>query len=67
MLQAQLQELLDKWFIRRSQSPWGAPVLYVKRKNESSRMCIDYRDLNKVIVKYKYPLHRIDDLFEQLK
>ena len=58
----QLQELLDKGFIRPSVSPWGAPVLFVKKKDGSLRMCIDYRMLNQVIVKNKYPLARIDDL-----
>ena len=63
-LKAQLQELLSKGFIRPSASPWGAPVLLVKKKDRSFRMCIDYRQLNKVTVKNKYPLPRIDDLFE---
>ncbi|XP_038972361.1 uncharacterized protein LOC120104745 [Phoenix dactylifera] len=66
-LKAQLQELLEKKFIRPSVSPWGAPVLFVKKKDGSMRMCIDYRELNKVIVKNKYPLPRIDDLFDQLQ
>ena len=66
-LQTQLQELLDHGFIRPSHSPWGAPVLFVKKKDGSFRMCIDYRELNKVTVKNKYPLPRIDDLFDQLK
>ncbi|KAL5540693.1 hypothetical protein UlMin_043345 [Ulmus minor] len=66
-LQVQLQELLDKGFVRSSYSPWGAPVLFVKKKDGSMRMCIDYRELNKVTVKKKYPLPRIDDLFDQLK
>ncbi|KAJ9544312.1 hypothetical protein OSB04_024019 [Centaurea solstitialis] len=64
---AQLQELLDKGFIRPSTSPWGAPVLFVKKKDDTMRMCIDYRELNKVTVKNKYPLLRIDDLFDQLQ
>ncbi|KAJ9545162.1 hypothetical protein OSB04_024869 [Centaurea solstitialis] len=64
---AQLQELLDKGFIRPSTSPWGAPVLFVKKKDGTMRMCIDYRELNKVTVKNKYPLPRIDDLFDQLQ
>ena len=63
----QLQELLDKGFIRPSTSPWGAPVLFVKKKDGSMRMCIDYRELNKVTIKNKYPLPRIDDLFDQLQ
>ncbi|KAJ9538127.1 hypothetical protein OSB04_030860 [Centaurea solstitialis] len=62
-----LQELLDKRFIRPSASPWGAPVLFVKKKDGSFRMCIDYRELNKVTIKNKYPLPRIDDLFDQLQ
>ena len=66
-LKAQLQELLGKGFIRPSASPWGAPVLFVKKKDGSFRMCIDYRQLNKVTVKNKYPLPRIDDLFDQLQ
>ncbi|KAL4030706.1 hypothetical protein IC575_008956 [Cucumis melo] len=65
-LKVQLQELLDKGFIRPSVSPWGAPVLFVKKKDGSMRLCIDYRELNKVTVKNKYPLPRIDDLFDQL-
>ncbi|KAL0554620.1 hypothetical protein IC582_008546 [Cucumis melo] len=66
-LKVQLQELLDKGFIRPSVSPWGAPVLFVKKKDGSMRLCIDYRELNKVIVKNRYPLPRIDDLFDQLQ
>ncbi|KAL0553899.1 hypothetical protein IC582_007803 [Cucumis melo] len=66
-LKVQLQELLDKGFIRPSVSPWGAPVLFVKKKDESMRLCIDYRELNKVTVKNRYPLPRIDDLFDQLQ
>ncbi|GMI64737.1 hypothetical protein HRI_000143000 [Hibiscus trionum] len=66
-LKSQLQELLDRGFIRPSSSPWGAPVLFVKKKDGSMRMCIDYRKLNQSTVKNKYPLPRIDDLFEQLK
>ncbi|GJX25971.1 putative reverse transcriptase domain-containing protein [Tanacetum coccineum] len=66
-LYAQLQELSDKGFIRRSSSPWGAPVLFVKKKDVSFRMCIDYRELNKLTVKNQYPLPRIDDLFDQLQ
>ncbi|GKF99526.1 hypothetical protein Tco_0301217 [Tanacetum coccineum] len=63
----QLQELSDKGFIRPSSSPWGAPVLFVKKKDGSLRMCIDYRELNKLTVKNRYPLPRIDDLFDQLQ
>ena len=63
----QLQELLDKGFIRPSFSPWGVPVLFVKKKNGTFRMCIDYQELNKVTIKNRYPLPRIDDLFDQLQ
>ncbi|GJT60788.1 putative reverse transcriptase domain-containing protein [Tanacetum coccineum] len=66
-LSKQLRELLMKGFIRPSSSPWGAPVLFVKKKDESFRMCIDYRELNKLTVKNRYPLLRIDDLFDQLQ
>ncbi|BBN68979.1 transposable element gene [Prunus dulcis] len=66
-LKVQLQELVDKGFIRPSFSPWGAPVLFVKKKDGTMRLCIDYRQLNKVTVRNKYPLPRIDDLFDQLR
>ncbi|GJX43207.1 putative nucleotidyltransferase, ribonuclease H [Tanacetum coccineum] len=66
-MSGQLQELQDKGFIRPSHSPWGAPVLFVKKKDGSFRMCIDYRELNKLTVKNRYPLPRIDDLFDQLQ
>ncbi|KAA3460965.1 DNA/RNA polymerases superfamily protein [Gossypium australe] len=66
-LKAQFQELTDRGFARPSFSPWGAPVLFVKKKDGTLRVCIDYRQLNKVTVKNKYPLPRIDDLFDQLK
>ncbi|GJR12539.1 putative reverse transcriptase domain-containing protein [Tanacetum coccineum] len=66
-LSTQLQELSDRGFIRPSSSPWGAPVLFVKKKDGSFRMCIDYRELNKLTVKNRYPLLRIDDLFDQLQ
>ncbi|GJR81023.1 putative reverse transcriptase domain-containing protein [Tanacetum coccineum] len=66
-LSTQLQELSDKGFIRPSSSPWGAPVLFVKKKDGSFRMCIDYRELNKLTVKNRYPFPRIDDLFDQLQ
>nr|GFA53885.1 putative reverse transcriptase domain-containing protein [Tanacetum cinerariifolium] len=66
-LSDQLQELSDKGFIRPSSSPWGALVLFVKKKDGSFRMCIDYWELNKLTVKNRYPLPRIDDLFDQLQ
>ncbi|GJX16409.1 putative reverse transcriptase domain-containing protein [Tanacetum coccineum] len=66
-LSTQLQKLSDKGFIRPSSSPWGAPVLFVKKKDGSFRMCIDYRKLNKLTMKNRYPLPRIDDLFNQLQ
>ena len=66
-LKDQLQDLLSKGFIRPSVSPWGAPVLFVKKKDGTMRMCIDYRQLNKVTVKNKYPFPHIDDLFDQLQ
>ncbi|GJX73646.1 putative reverse transcriptase domain-containing protein [Tanacetum coccineum] len=64
---AQLQELSDKGFIRPSSSPWGSPILFVKKKDVSFRMCIDYHELNKLTMKNQYPLPRIDDLFDQLQ
>ncbi|GJY10676.1 putative reverse transcriptase domain-containing protein [Tanacetum coccineum] len=63
----ELKELSDKGFIRPSSSPWGAPVLFVKKKDGSFRMCIDYQELNKLTVKNRYPLPRIDDFFDQLQ
>ncbi|GJZ68791.1 putative reverse transcriptase domain-containing protein [Tanacetum coccineum] len=66
-LSEQLKELYDKGFIRPSSSPWGAPVLFVKKKDGSFRMCIDYQELNKLTMKNRYPLPRIDDLFDQLQ
>ncbi|GKF47769.1 putative reverse transcriptase domain-containing protein [Tanacetum coccineum] len=66
-LSNQLQELADRGFIRPSTSPLGAPVLFVKKKDGSFRMCIDYRELNKLTVKNRYLLPRIDDLFDQLQ
>ena len=66
-LRTQLDELLAKGFIKPSSSPWGAPVLFVKKKDGSMRLCIDYRELNKVTIKNRYPLPRIDDLFDQLQ
>nr|GEX64947.1 putative reverse transcriptase domain-containing protein [Tanacetum cinerariifolium] len=65
-LSKQLKELSDKGFISPTSSPWGAPVLFVKKKDGSFRMCIDYQELNKLTVKNRYPLSRIDDLFDQL-
>jgi hypothetical protein len=65
-LKTQLQELLDKGFIRLSSSPWGCPTLFVKKKYGILRLCVDYRPLNAVTIKNKYPLHRIDVLFDQL-
>ena len=66
-LKVQVQELLDKEFIRPSTSPWGAPVLFVKKKDRTLRLCIDYRYLNRVMIKKRYPLPRIDDLFDHLR
>ncbi|GJV32272.1 hypothetical protein Tco_1392672 [Tanacetum coccineum] len=66
-LSEQLKELSDKGFIRPSSSPWGALVLFVKKKDGSFRMCIDYQELNKLTLKNRYPLPRIDDLFDQLQ
>nr|GEY84641.1 putative reverse transcriptase domain-containing protein [Tanacetum cinerariifolium] len=66
-LLSQLNELQDRGFIRPSHSPWGAPVLFVKNKDGAMRMCIDYRELNKLTIKNHYPLPRIDDLFDQLQ
>ncbi|KAM0058195.1 putative nucleotidyltransferase, Ribonuclease H [Helianthus debilis subsp. tardiflorus] len=66
-LRTQLDDLLDKGFIQPSSSPWGAPILFVKKKDGSMRLCIDYRELNKVTIKNRYPLPRIDDLFDQLQ
>ncbi|GJW02418.1 putative reverse transcriptase domain-containing protein [Tanacetum coccineum] len=66
-LSNQLKELQEKGFIRPSHSPWGAPLLFVKKKNGPLRMCIDYKELNKLTIKNRYPLLRIDDLFDQLQ
>ena len=66
-LKAQLKELLDKKFIRPSSSPWRAPVIFVEKKDGTQRMCVDYRPLNEVTMKNKYPLPRIEDWFDQLK
>jgi hypothetical protein len=67
VLKNQLTELERKGYIRPSSSPWGAPVLFVKKKDGSMRLCVDYRALNEVTIKNKYPLTRINDLFDQLK
>ena len=66
-LKMQLQELLENKYIRPSVSPWGAPVLFVKNKYGTLNLCIDYKQMNKVTVKNKYPLPQIDDLFDQMK
>jgi len=66
-LKLQLKEMLDKGYIRPSVSPWESPVLFVKKKYGTLRICIDYRKLNKVTMKNRYPFPRIDDLFDQLK
>ena len=66
-LKSQLQELLRQGFIRPSTSPWGAPVLFVKKNDGTLRMCIDYRGLNQVTIKNKYPLPHIEELFDQLQ
>jgi hypothetical protein len=66
-LKKQIDELLEKGYIRPSTSPWAAPVLFVEKKDGTKRMCIDYRSLNEVTVKNKYPLPQIEDLFDQLR
>jgi hypothetical protein len=66
-LKKQLTELQEVGYIRPSSSPWGAPVLFVQKKDGSQRMCVDYRSLNDVIVKNKYPLPHIEDLFDQMR
>jgi hypothetical protein len=65
-LKTPLQELLDKGFIQLSSSPWGCPAIFVKKKDKTLRLCVDYRPLNEVTTKNKYPLPRIDLLFHQL-
>ena len=65
-MKKQLEELMDKGFICPSSSPWGCPAIFVKKKDGTLRMCVDYRPLNAVTVKNKYPLPRIDTLFDQL-
>ena len=59
--------MVNKGFVRPSTSPWGAPILFVKKKDGSMRLCIDYREFNKVTIRNQYPLPRIDDLFDQLQ
>jgi hypothetical protein len=66
-LKEQLQELLDQGYIRPSASPWGAPIIFVPKKDGTQRICVDYHSLNEVTIKNMYPLPRIDDLFDQLK
>jgi hypothetical protein len=66
-LKKQLEELLEKGFIHPSSSPWGAPVLFVNKKDGSRIMCLDYRSLNEVTIKNNYPLPRIEDLFDQMR
>ena len=66
-LEVQLHKLLDKGFIRPSTSPWGASVLFAKKKDKTLRLCIHYRQLNRFTIKNRYPLSRLDDLFDQLK
>ena len=66
-LKVQLQELLDRGLIRSSTSPWGTPVLFSKKKDKTLRLCIDYWQLNRVTIKNRYPLSRIDDLFDPLR
>ena len=66
-LKKQVKKLLEKKFIRPSVSPWGVPILLVKKKDGGMRLCVDYRQLNKVTIKNKYPLPRIDDLMDQLQ
>jgi hypothetical protein len=65
-LKEHIKELLEKGFIRPSSSPWGAPVIFVPKKDGTQRLCMDYHALNEVTVKNKYLVHRIDDLFDQL-
>ena len=66
-LKLQLKDITDKGFIQQSISLWGAPLLFLKKKDGTLSMCIDYQELNKVTIKNKYPLPRIDDLFDQLQ
>ena len=66
-LKVQLLELLDRVFIRSRTSPWGAPVLFAKKMDKTLRLCIDYRQLNRVTIKNRYPLPMINNLFNQLR
>jgi hypothetical protein len=66
-LKKQIDELQSKGFIHPTSSPWGAPMLFVKKKDGIQRMCVDYRSLNEVTIKNKYPLPRIEDMFDQMK
>jgi hypothetical protein len=66
-LKKQIAESQAKGFIHHSSSPWGAPVIFVEKKDGTQRICVDYRSLNEVTIKNKYPLPRIKDLFEQMK
>jgi hypothetical protein len=66
-LKKQLKKLLEQGFVRPSTSPWGSPVLFVEKKDDTKRMCIDYRTLNSMTIKNKYPLPRIEDLLDRLK
>ena len=66
-LKTQLDELLEKGYIKPNTSQWGAPVLFVKNKDGALRLCIDYKELNKITMKNRYPLPRIDDLFDQVR
>ena len=65
-LKLQLQELIDKNYVRPSVSPWGAPIPFIKKKDSTLCLCIDYHQLNKMTIKNRYPLPRIDDLFDQI-
>ena len=66
-LKVQMEEMVNKGFVRPSTSPWGASILFVKKNDGIMRLCIDYRELNKVTIRNQYPLPRIDDLFDQLQ
>ena len=65
-LKLQLQELIEKGYIRPSVSPWGAPILFIKKKDGTMQMCINYHELKRMTIKNRYPLPRIDDLFDQV-